>query len=228
MKRKIIAILFIFLLNLSIATIKADDPPPENAKGISDAWFSEDGISWEQSTTNATLKLGQPFYIKTYVKAKIDLNFLGVTLKNLGGPPYDFLLVEKPNNIPDHGTWNEIVDNDGYYIGDISIKKPVAGEEYYFIWKLRVNPESDWWGAKSPVNFNAGFTKDGTDNMAYTVVNIFIKNEVWDGDIDENDGNDGDSDDNTGESQNTSGFELIFIVLALIAIIVYRKKLQKH
>ncbi len=218
--KKLIVIIILILLSQSVFISKAENDPPENEKGICDSWYSEDGINWIQSTADGELKLGQPFYVKTYLKAKIDLQAMGVWLDNLGGPPYDFQLIEKPDNIPDSAQWYP--SEDGYRLGDILIYNPKANDEYTFIWKCRVNQESDWIGSTSPLNLYADFKQGSTSDFKFTVADIFIKNEVWDGDIDYN------IDTNSNESdsgQRTPGFELILFIASLsLLLLKFRKR----
>jgi len=225
MGKKIILLLSIVISVIIISNIvKGEYPPPEISKGIADAWYSEDGVNWVQATTEGRLKLGQPFYVKTYIKAKKDLNGLGVHIRNLGNAPYDFQLVEKPDNIPDYGEWWE--DDRGYMLGDITFYKPKAGDEYTFIWKCRVNPETNWLNASAPIQFYAGFTKDGTSDIKFTIADIYIVGELWEGYVEDGDESGSDEPIENDSGSKTPGFELILIILAICITIIYKKKFK--
>ena len=200
----------------------AGNEPAENERGICDAWFSKDGVNWENTTAKTSLKLGQTFYMKVMVEAKINLKFIRYQM-SCYGPPYDFELVEIPSDLPSnsqilqHSTEREIED--------VSFSDVKKGDKYTHVWKFRVKADSTFGGGNTPINLDSFFF-DGNDEkqMLFTVASISIIDELWEGYPAENRNNnlnDGNTD------KNTSGFELIFVLLT-VSLILSLKKLQNR
>ena len=58
---------------------------PECDYGTFDAWYSEDGIEWQNTTVDhAELKRGEPFYLKATISTKIDSAWISIRLWETG------------------------------------------------------------------------------------------------------------------------------------------------
>lgn len=209
-------ILMLMILFFS-KTVFAENEPAENERGICDAWFSKDGINWENTTAKASLKLGQTFYIKVMVKAKVDLKFLRYQM-SCYGPPYDFELIEAPSNLPDN---SQILQHPtGREIEDIAFSNVKAGDEYNHIWEFRVKPNSTFGGGNTPINLDSFFF-DGEDEkqMLFTAVSVSITDELWEYYSGENKHSSSEDIEN-----NTSGLELVIFILSISLTLLLKKK----
>ena len=209
-----LAFLFLLFLVPTCSLVGADDPfwsgdndPVWNDYGIVKCWFSKDNITWEEATVDlAELKLGEPFYIKTLIKAKKDLNIMHCVISGFGSKQ-DFEVIEGPS------AFSEYID----------IWNPVKNETHELIWKLRVKSDTNWAGGNSPINMDAQFTKNGSYTLPpFTVVNVYILDELWEGYIEDENNNENTA--NAGGS--TPGFEITVAFLIITALALYRRKIQ--
>ena len=164
-------IIFLFIFSPSILANK----PAENSLGLCDVWFSKDSVSWENTTTFANLKLGEPFYVKIWVKAKTDLKSVSYHI-SCYGPPYDFELLEKPENLADNA---QLYDFDLSAVCDITFWDTKAFDEYTLVWKLRVKPDSDFINGNTPLNIDFEFFGEETKSFYFTIVSVNIINQTW-------------------------------------------------
>jgi len=217
--RKAFLFFIILILLFSISEVTLANKPAENNRGICDAWFCKDGISWENTTAWASLYLGQTFYVKVMVKAKMDLKFIRYQL-TCYGPPYDFELVKQAEGLPE----NCIIlqESTGRSIINIAFEDVKAGEEYTHVWKLRVKPDSIFVNGTTPVNLDSFFFNgEDEENMLFTAVSVYIIDELWEGYSVEN--MQSGSDINEESLFNISTSELLLIILALSSIFLIRK-----
>lgn len=173
MKKNIFLFLIIFLF--VFLPIALANKPAQNSLGMCDVWFSKDSVNWENATAFTSLKLSEQFYVKVWVKAKIDLKSLSYHM-SCYGPPYDFELLEKPGNLPDNA---QLHDFDLSAVGDITFWAPEACEEHTVIWKLRVTPYSDFANGNVPLNIDFEFFGEETQSFYFTVVSVNIVNQTW-------------------------------------------------
>jgi len=121
---------------------------PECAYGTFDAWYSEDGVEWQNTTVDhAELKRGEPFYIKATGNAKFDSIRTALILSETG-----------EDNAEESSF--ELLDGRCYLyeilgLGVISEKNT----SFTYTWKLRVKPDTDWAGGNAPLNIFAQFDK---------------------------------------------------------------------
>ena len=220
-KQKILFIVILILLIISNSKIVfAVNEPAENDRGICDAWFSKDGLTWENTTAKASLKLGQPFYVKIMVKAKTNLKFLRYQM-SCYGPPYDFELAEIPSDLPDNSQILEY--STGRTIVNVAFSDVKGDEEYIHIWMLRVKPNSSFSGGNTPINLDSFFFNgENEEQMLFTVSSISIADELYK----ENPAS-GDSSNfeiaNVNQN-NTPVFEILVIILLLLLLLFLRSK----
>lgn len=220
----------IFVILVSCSLVNADDPfwsgdndPVWNEYGIVKCWYSKNNSSWDEATVNsAELKLGEPFYIKVIIKASKDLNAMSFQLSGLGSSAKeDFEILKEPFNLADNA---KIVDMQHSLI-ELTIYKPIKNETHECIWKIRVKPDSDWAGGNSPLNVDVQFTKDGNHILPpFTLVNVNILTEFWEGYAEDNNDNVNKNDDNSDDG--TPGFEISSAFLTIALFVLYKRKKQ--
>ena len=212
----VLTFLLLFLVPTCSLIVSADDPfwsgdndPVWNDYGIVKCWFSKDNLTWEEATVDiAELKLGETFYIKALIKAKKDLNVMSLRISGFGSKQ-DFEVLEGPSS----------------FSNTFAIWAPVKNETYEYIWKLRVKPDTNWAGGNSPINMDAQFTKnDGYTLPPFTVVNVYILDELWEGYTEDNNDNDNTNDSINGGS--TPGFEISVTFLTFALFVLYKRKIQ--
>jgi hypothetical protein len=218
----------IFVILVSCSLVNADDPfwsgendPVWNEYGIVKCWYSKNNSSWDEATVNsAELKLGEPFYVKVIIKASKDLNAMSFQLSGLGSSAKeDFEILKEPFNLADNA---EIVDMQHSLI-ELTIYKPIKNETHEYIWKIRVKPDSDWAGGNSPLNVDVQFTKDGNHILPpFTLVNVNILTEFWNGYTEDNNDNVNKNDDNSNDG--TPGFEISSAFLTIALLVLYKQK----
>lgn len=218
LKKSIFLITTIFLLIFS--PIVLANKPVENSLGICDVWFSKDSVNWENATAYTSLNLGQPFYVKVWVKAKTDLKALNYHM-SCYGPPYDFELLETPINLPSNA---KLYDFDSGTVGDITFWVPKESEENTLIWKLGVKTDSDFADGNVPLNIDFEFFGETTKSFYFTTVSVNIINQTW---VDYTSTNNEvlslfESDFDV--SGSGLGFELMFVFIILILILVFKKR----
>lgn len=218
MKIALVGLTFLLLLPFQTCSllVGADDPfwsgdnePVWNDYGIVKCWFSKDNLTWDEATVDlAEIKLGEPFYIKALIKAKKDLNVMSLRISGFGSKQ-DFEVLEGPSK----------------FSITFTIWTPVENETYEYIWKLRVKPDTNWAGGNSPINMDAQFNKNGGYTLPpFTIVNVYILDEIWEGYTEDNNDNDNANDSNNGGS--TPGYEIIVAFLTIALIVLYKRKIQ--
>lgn len=220
MKKLFLIVIFLLITLVFSKNIVAENKPAENNRGLCDAWFSKDGKIWENTTAKTSLKLSQTFYIKVMVKAKINLKFLRYQL-SCYGPPYDFELVESPNNLP---TNSQILKHTGgREIADVLFSDVKANKVYTHIWKFRVKTNSTFAGGNTPINIDSFFF-DGEDEkqLLFTALSVLIEDEIWDGYTEELKINNF-KEDNSNKINKSSDFVFITFLIALFSTIITKK-----
>ncbi len=220
MKKLFLIVIFLLIILVFSKNIVAENKPVENNRGLCDAWFSKDGKIWENTTAKTSLKLSQTFYIKVMVKAKINLKFLRYQF-SCYGPPYDFELVESPNNLP---TNSQILKHTGgREIADVLFSDIKANNVYTHIWKFRVKTNSTFAGGNTPINIDSFFF-DGEDEkqLLFTALSVLIEDEIWDGYTEELKINNF-KEDNSNKINKSSDFVFITFLIALFSTIITKK-----
>ena len=198
---------FIFFSSFTVAY-----ETPECAYGTFDAWYSKDGIEWQNTTVDyADLKRGEPFYIEATVSTKIESIWVAMELSETG-------------ESSSKGSSFEAIDGpcdmyETFDLGEIYEKNT----SFTYTWKLRVKPDTDWAGGNAPLNIFAQFDKNvngewHTEDISFTAVNVYILDELWEGYTGDDDTN-GD-----GETSNAPGFELVIILAAVSLLVLKRRK----
>lgn len=200
--------ILIFFMNVNdISFVSGDkiDPfwngvndPVWNEYGIVKCWFSIDNKTWNESTVNyAEIKIGEPFFIKAIIKPLKELQIMTIRLSGLGLIP-DFEVIDGPSNF-----------EDTYLIRD-----PEFNKIYEFVWKFRVKYNTTWVNANSPITMDSCFIMEDVFCLPpFTVVNIFIIDEIWEN-YDKNIQN---------EDVNSSDYDIIFIFIFICFIIFIKK-----
>lgn len=210
--KRLVANFMIFLLLLSLiyyVLVGANDPV-ENDYGLCQCWYSKDGDTWEEATVHfAELKLGEPFYIKALLKAKQDLNVMAFKISGLGSGDPDFEVLDGPSNFSEY----------------IDVWKLVKNETHEYIWKLRVKPNTTWVNGNSPINMDVQFTKNGNYVLPpFTIVNVYILDELWESNVDNSDDNSDITDTNRGNT--APDFEIAGLLLIICLLVFLRRKKQ--
>ena len=209
----------IFILSITImipvfSVISLAYETPECDYGMFDAWYSKDGVGWQNTTVDyAELKRGEPFYIKATVSTKIDSAWVSIRLWETGvgsAEKSSFEVIDGPSNT--------------YQAFDLS-EIPEKNTSFTYTWKIRVKPDTDWVGGNAPLNIRAQFDKKvngewHSDDISFTAVNVYILDELWEGYTDNN-GNSNNSDNGTN---GAPGFELIVVITALALFLMWKRK----
>ena len=205
--RILVIMCMIFLSLCSLSEIASANAAVENEYGWCRCYFSRDNTTWQEATVNyVALKRGEPFYVKAVVRAKCDLNAFGLHLCGFAGSS-DFDVIAGPSAL------------DKACI----LYKPVTNKNYTYIWNVQVKPDTNWVNGSSPLNMDVVFTKDGNHIIPpFTIVNVYILDEHWEGYHGENNGKNSDTTTDT----NMPGFEFFIVLSATIIIIVFRKKIN--
>ncbi len=162
----------IIIFNMFLVFFPSITAIPECPYGVFDAWISIDGHNWFNSTVkNISLSCGQPFYVKTMMKSKLDDIWLALFLFEPGTVNYggeSFEVIEGPCSL-----------NDGCDLGKVS-----ADEIINTTWKLQVYSEPKWVGGTTPLSITGFFQKmvDGTwitEDISFSIAQIYIDNNDW-------------------------------------------------
>ncbi|MBN2065771.1 MAG: sarcinarray family MAST domain-containing protein [Candidatus Thermoplasmatota archaeon] len=198
-------LLVMLLICLFLSTVNA----AENDFGIVHAWIKFEDGEWQTAGIDGvTLKVHEPFKLKVTVDAKVECDVYVV----IGGPgnTKTYETVEGPSKC---GT-AQIPE----YVEDLDC--PV-GWNRTFEWT--VCPTGNWTQGTAPLNLHVFFITMGEDKkIALGLINAYISPEIWEGTVH---GINGDSDSTT--SQNTPGFEGVFLS-ALFAVMVMLKRKQHN
>ena len=210
-----LTLLLLLLIQTSSLLAFADDQfwngendPVYSDYGIVKCWFSTDNLTWQEATVDlAELKLGEPFYIKSLIKAKKDLNVMSLRISGFGSNQ-DFEVLNGPSNLGN----------------TFSIWMPIKNETHELIWNLCVKPDTNWVGGNSPINMDVQFTtNEGYTLPPFTIVNVYILDELWEGYVEDNYNNDNINDGSY--SGSTPGFEIIVSFLTIALIVFYKRKI---
>lgn len=200
--------LIILVLLLSETTARGESAgyePPSCEYGVFDAWFSNDGVTWRNTTIDYTvLKKGEPFYVKTVIVTKKDDLWVSVKFSETGetcAKDSSFEVVEGPSAM-----------YEAFDLGKIS----QGNSSFTYIWKFRVKPDTNWVNGNAPLNVMAQFDERVNNEwesevISFTVANIFILDELWD-----DQGNketDAAGEDNS--EKDLPGFEFLSVVVLL-------------
>jgi len=186
---------------------------PECDYGTFDAWYSEDGIEWQNTTVDhAEIKRGEPFYIKATINTKIDSARTALIISETGEDSAEdssFEVIDGPCDI------YEILN-----LGIISEKNT----SFTYNWKIRVKPDTDWAGGNAPLNIRVQFDKKVndewySDDIAFTAVNVYILNEVWEGYTE-----DTDTSNDNNDTNDAPGFELLFGLITIAVFLTWKRK----
>lgn len=175
--------------------------------GSMHAWYSKDGVTWENATAHPTLKLGEEFEVKTIISAKVDLASISLKLHEFGTPVFE--VIDDSENIDEWIDWFDLETNDSYT----------------YTWKLRVRPNTTWTNAYAPLEIFSQFDKDDDRNciVSFDVIAAYIEDELWEGYT-------GDSDttpENGNETPGTPGFEIMFAICAIVIVLLLKRR-QMH
>jgi len=211
-KNKVTILFYIFLflvLNISVFPVEAKndfDPfwdgsnePVWNDYGIVKCWFSKDNKNWDEATVNyIELKIGQPFFIKAMIKPLQGVQMMSLRLSGLGLNP-DFELIQGPSDLEE----------------TFLIKNPKINETRVYVWKFYVKHNTTWVNANSPITMDSCFKDvDMSCLPPFTVVNIFILDEIW---VDY-------LDDITALNVNNSDLKIVYFFLCLFLVVYYKMK----
>lgn len=208
----LILVIVFFISSLGVIFV---DGAPECGYGTLDAWFREEGDIWMNTTAHTSLKRGEPFEVKAMVSAKTDLVVLSLHLWETGesdAANSSFEVIEGPS---------------GFY-SQLNVFDVRKNASYNFTWKMRVKPDASWVNGNAPLNIRAQFNRDWDDELQiqFTMVNIYIIDEPWEG-YEEQHINDTGNGGNTTENNHkygTLGFELLLVICALALILFWKQK----
>ncbi len=186
---------------------------PECEYGTFDAWYSKDGVEWQNTTVDhAELKRGEPFYLKATISTKIDSAWVSIKLSETGehsSKESSFEVIDGPCDIYETFDLSEI---------------PEKNTSFTYTWKMRVKPDTDWAGGNAPLNIRAQFDKKVndewySDDISFTAVNVYILDELWEGYTEDNGNSSGNNDTN-----DTPGFGLLFTLIAIAVFLTWKRR----
>lgn len=229
-KTKKIVIIAVLLTILTIC-IPSNIQAGECEYGTINVYFSKNQTNWKKATVNnISLKRGETFYIKAEITSKIDL--LSIDLK----------IWETAEQNQKNSTFIQLTGPDCFF-GVYDIIDVKEKENITLNWKFQVKSDTDWFNATAPLNILAQFDKNTQDNkkIFFTVVNPYIKNEIWEqynpekqytgniyqnnSTVKQNSTNSTTSNLNTSTKLNkTPGFEIIFFISAALIISLWKRK----
>ena len=212
--KKILAFIIMFLIFVIILDpLVGSYETPECIYGTFDAWYSKDGIEWQNTTVDyAELKRGEPFYIEATVGTKIESIWIAIDLSETGessAKGSSFEVVDGPRDM-----------YETFDLGEI----PEKNTSFTYTWKLRVKPDTDWAGGNAPLNIFAQFDKKvngewHTEDISFTAVNVYIIDELWEGYMGDDSSNNG-----GGGTSDAPGFELVIVLAAVFILVLKRRK----
>ncbi len=182
---------------------------PECDYGTFDAWYSKDGIEWQNTTVdNAKLKCGEPFYVRATISAKINLQYASIEIWEVG------------ENSPEESSF-EMLEGIGGFFDSVPFYNLLKGNVSTYVWKMRVKSDAKWAGGTAPLNIRAQFNKndDEDDEISFSVINAYILDELWEGYTEDNGNSSGNNDTN-----GTPGFELLFAMVAIAVFLTWKRK----
>jgi len=209
--KKYMFIIMIFLILFSIPHIRA----AECEYGSVEAFFSKDGENWQKATVqNSTLKRGEAFFIKAYIRSKINLSSIDIKIWETG------------ENSKFNSTFKLIEGFDCFFsFYDIyPIKKD---DNLTYIWQFNVKHNTKWFNGNAPLNLFVQFDKNEEVNeqVSFTIVNFFIKKDVFhnNSDLEIKEEN---SDINYDKTNYKSAFLGLFsfLILILVIAVIYKRK----
>jgi len=192
-----ILIFALILLDCYFPTITAG----ECDYGSMYAWYSKDGITWENATAHPTLKLGEEFQVKSTSTAKRDLLVMSIELHEFGTPVFE--VINGPSVIEEWIYLNDLKTNDSFT----------------HTWKLRVRPNTTWTNAYAPLEVFSQFNIDSEYDctIGFDVIAAYIEDELWEGYT-------GDSDITPENENETPGFELLIIMCSILLVLLLKKR----
>jgi len=208
MGKMLTAIFFIVMAFIFFSSFTVAYETPECAYGTFDAWYSKDGIEWQNTTVDhAELKRGEPFYIKATITTKIDLPYSSIEIWEVG------------EDNPKESSF-EMMEGMKCFFDSVPLYNMPKGNASTYVWKMRVKSDTDWAGGTTPLSIRAQFNKndDEDDDISFTAVNVYILDELWEGYTGDDNGNDG-----SGTS-DTPGFELVIVLAAVSLLVLKRRK----
>jgi len=194
--------------------------------GTIKAWFSKDQQTWENATVdNATAKIGEPFFIKTTVKAKIDL------------PSIDIKLWETGENNSEDSTF-ELLEGLNCFFTYYDIYPVSKNDSFTYIWMFRVKPDTSWVNGNAPLNIYVQFDKNSSYNrgVEFTVANIYVENIFWENytGTSNNKINNinnitesnvlADSDQELLKVNKNYSYEILLIIIIIISLVIWKQK----
>lgn len=212
----IVIIAMLLMIFSSVNCIKAE----ENEYGYAKAWIKLNNEEWQKAPVdNISLDIYESFYVKTEVKTKVEC-FPSLVLEG-AGTTKTFEVIEGPSK------YDEV-------LGWAPDMKP-AGWNETFIWKVRPT-DNKFAGGHTPLKllvqfqFISGQNRDGInqydhENIYLNLVYPLINNKIWEGYNEDNtQTKTNNSIDNNIENNDTPGFEIILLLLAIYFIILYKKR----
>jgi sarcinarray family protein len=172
------------------------------------AWFRRDNEEWRNATAHPYLKLGEEFEVKVVVTAKTGLSVIFFKLREFGTPVFEVL--DGPTVM------------DELLVCGRSVK---TGENFTYIWRVRVNPDTKWFNAYSPLEVFAQFNKNDHDSCTvyFDVLTAYVLDEFWEG---YNATCNYNNTNITSGKKVTPGFEiLLFLVAVFFMVFLVRRRL---
>jgi len=197
-------IVWIFVFFLLISTFFVDFADAgEYSYGSMYAWFRKDDSEWLNSTVHPNLKLGEEFEIKVVITAKTDLAVIFFKLHEFGTPVFE--VIDGPAEI------------DELLVCGRNIK---TGDNFTFIWRIRVKPDTEWFNAYGPLEVFTQFNKNDEDSLtaSFDVITAYVVNEYWEG------YNAIDSTSNQSGRNEAPGFEFLFVLTTVCVIVFLRRR----
>mgnify|MGYP006294226975 CR=1 FL=1 len=216
-KIRYIGLVAIFLIIVSsINCIKAE----ENEYGSAEAWVKLKNGDWQEAPiVNVSLDIYEPFYVKATINNKVKA---WTAFELVGaGTTKTFEVIEGPSKYEQAITYDEQKD---------------ANWSETFTWKLRPT-DNKFAGGQTPLKFYVQFqakVENDRSVAGYDIVkksmylNLIlptINNQIWEGyEEDNTQTNTNNTSEDKTETNDTPGFEIILLILAVYFVLLYKKK----
>ena len=200
--KKFVWIFVFFLLLFSHFFVSVVDAG-ECKYGSMYAWFRRANDEWQNATAHPYLKQGEEFEVKVVITAKTDLSVIFFKLREFGTPVFE--VIDGPTVVGEILECGRSVKN---------------GDNFTYIWRVRVKPDTEWFNAYDPLEVFAQFNKNDHDDctVSFDVLTAYVLDEYWEG------YNATDDIDAKSERNSTPGFEFLVFLITVCVIVFFRRK----
>ena len=196
------SVVFLLLFSIFVSVVFAG----ECSYGSMYAWFRRDNEGWRNATAHPYLKLGEEFEVKVVITAKTGLSVIFFKLREFGTPVFEVL--DGPTVV------------DELLVCGRSVK---TGDNFTYVWRVRVNPDTKWFNAYGPLEVFAQFNKNDHDSCTvyFDVLTAYVLDEYWEG---YNATYDSNNTNTTNGKKGTPGFEVSVVFITVFFMVFFRRR----